>query len=859
MPTSLPSRPLALGAAIAVAAAALVTLPAVSLTPVPTAIADSPTCVTAIADVPNVHGQVYGPNGTQGFYGVDSEVGVYIAGNWNILNGAAEAEGTIVVGGDATFNSADYFNLGTVGLGSQVNAGAGTDMLTAGGSVAVGTTTTLEVGNHRGGNIRAGGTITPTVPTPKIALNGGTATSGATGVLTPSAAVPTYYQGLSTTLTALPADGTVTSDANTVTFTGTGSSRQVFTVPGSVLGTLASPKSIDFVGIAPNALVVVNVTGTTAAMSSWGYSMNGAPLAYAAAEPDRVFSGWTQSIAWNFPTATSVTLGINGQLPGSVLIPSAGSTLDLRTSINGRLYVNGNVNFGGAGTTGLEIHNYPLRSVCAIETGSFTITKALSDPDAVTLAGREYTGTYECVDSSGDVVAGDDWSLEDGETVTIEDLPVGSECSVIEDALTAAPDAGDATYSWAAPTYSSTGVTVTASAPVGITVSNVVLHDVGSISIQKTVNDADSVVDADRDFTGTWSCVDPAVAVPRPTVASGTWSTKAGSSDTIGGIPNGLSCSIAEDALSTGPSSSDATYSWAAPTYSPASGIVTTGGTVSFTVTNAVNHTVGSLSITKTLTDPDSVVTPGRLFSGSYECSTAGAVVASGTWSTSAGGAAYVVDNIPTPSTCAIAETSLGTAPSADSSYEWVTPTFSPAASVAISTGSTSDVVVANVVRRGLGDLEMIKILDDPFDVVEASRVYTGTWQCTFEALPYESGTWSTTAGAAPLTLATDLPVGTVCTLAEDAATLAAPPLAGFPQYIWRAPVISPATVSILDGVVHRFTVTNTVYDPIGEVSSLAHSGTDSWLPIVIGGGTAAAGILFLWISYRRRRVALRA
>ena len=209
MTLTLRTRALALSAAVATLAAALVSFPATPLAPASSAAADTPACVAPIADYPNVHGQIYGV--PWGFYGVDPEVGVYINGNWNVVAGASEAEGTIVVGGSANFNSADYFNLGTVGLGSQVNAGAFTDMLTTGSNIAVGTTTTLDVGNHRGGDIVAGGTITPALPSAKYELNGGTATAGAASPLAPYASVPLYYSGLSTTFAALPV-GTETVD-----------------------------------------------------------------------------------------------------------------------------------------------------------------------------------------------------------------------------------------------------------------------------------------------------------------------------------------------------------------------------------------------------------------------------------------------------------------------------------------------------------------------------------------------------------------------------------------------------------------------------------------------------------------------
>jgi hypothetical protein len=57
-------------------------------------------------------------------------------------------------------------------------------------------------------------------------------------------------------------------------------------------------------------------------------------------------------------------------------------------------------------------------------------------------------------------------------------------------------------------------------------------------------------------------------------------------------------------------------------------------------------------------------------------------------------------------------------------------------------------------------------------------------------------------------------------------------------------------TITIQDGVTGRFTVTNTVYDPIAQ---LAHNGTDSLLPLGIGGSLLGGGIVLALIGIRRR------
>lgn len=624
----MPSTSLRIAAILSVTAITGLTLAALPVGPNETAVADTPACIEGYADFPNLKGA---PR-----FGTDTEVGVYVNGTLSTGSGASEMEGTFVIGDDAVFNSGAYFNVGVVGAGSQVTPGPMTDMLITGGDVVVGAAPNfVEVGNLIGGNIVAGGTVTGGSPSPTASVNtnGGAITQNAVAPLASYSSIPTYYQGLSTTYDALTDTGAVTSDSGNVYFDGNGTdTRQVFTVAGSVLGAIGATKSMIFTNIPVDAVVIINVTGASAVVSANSFSFSatstpGATVNPTAPEPNRVFSHFTQSLLWNFTSATSVTLGDQDQLLGSILVPTASSSLQLYTSTNGRIYVNGSLTLGGGAQTGLEIHNYPFRESC------------------------------------------------------------------------------------------------------------VVTPTTGSIAVNKVLSDTDSVVDPDRLFTGTISCT---VGTPTPN----TWSIEAGQTATFSGIPTGSECTIAEDALTVAPSSTDSSYVWR----------------------------------------PSTFLTPNVITVGA---------------------------------------------------------------------GTTATVQVYNEVRRALGDLELVKVLDDPFNVVSLSRVYTGTFECAHLGATIESGTWSTTAGAAAISLATDLPAGAVCSVTEDALT--DPPLAGFPQYIWRAPVISPATITIADGVTSRFTVTNIVYDPIAE---LASTGTDAALPLWIGGGAMLAGLAIVLVGYRRRRSA---
>ena len=630
---ALPSRALALSAAIATLAAALVIIPASGGLPVPAASAATAICYNPIdTRYKNLSTAATQAEVVAG--ATETGVGVYVEGDFSALNGAQETEGQFIVGGEANYYTHTYSNIGVVGIGSQVSPVAGTDVLVAGGNINIGTSTlpatTVEVSHFSVGNIATAGSVIVGLGD-TLAFNGaGAASTGALAPLAPYAAFPALYNTMSTFYAAQTTTGGVTATLTDVTFAGDGTSAvQVFTVAnGAVFGTVAAPKKFSFTGIPTDAIIIVNITSATATVSTNQLvSINGTDADWAADyATDPTFSNLTQSLLWNFPTATAVTFGNGSQIPGSIDAPNADVTL--LASTNGRVYAGGDVQLGElAGTqVGLEMHNYAFRGYdCSTTDGSLTINKVLSDPD--------------------------------------------------------------------------------------------------------------SVVDTNRDYTGTVSCT---VGTPVPN----TWSLKAGGSTTFTGIPTGSVCTVTEDALTVAPSSTDSSYVWR----------------------------------------PSTFLTP----------------------------------NV-----------------------------------VTIGNGVTVTVQVFNQVRRAVGNLELVKVLDDPFTVVDLSRVYTGTFECihnTVDVTP-APGTWSTTAGAPAISLATNLPAGTVCTVAEDALTV--PPLVGSPQYIWRAPSYSPTTITIADGVTSRFTVTNTVYDPFAV---LAHSGTDAALPLWIGGGLLGGGLLVVLAGYARRR-----
>ncbi|MDL9979114.1 choice-of-anchor A family protein [Microbacterium candidum] len=308
----------------------------------------------------------------------DNGVAVYAGRDFTSGANAAEVEGLLVVGRNATIGrEAGVFNIGTAGVGSGVWPSAGSVMLAVGGNLAIGNpgTAHIDVGAGAtdggspattGGDVRVGGSTAPTYAGPgdvtPYFMNGGTLTEKQ-GV---AATAP--WAGWGDTLTALSADfgaraATGTAAAGsvlTLTSTNAAADPQVFTVSGA---TLAATSEVHFVGIPAGAQsVIVNVVG--AAPVAWAptYFSDDGVRADDFASP--LYGKLAQRTIWNFADATDVTLGGTSQILGSVLVPHVNPadpapTLTITASTNGRIMTNGSIVMDGVGN---ELHNYPFNT-----------------------------------------------------------------------------------------------------------------------------------------------------------------------------------------------------------------------------------------------------------------------------------------------------------------------------------------------------------------------------------------------------------------------------------------------------------------------------------------------------------------
>ena len=304
--------------------------------------------------------------------------------------------------------------------------------------------------------------------------------------------------------------------------------------------------------------------------------------------------------------------------------------------------------------------------------GSLTLGKSLSG-GPVGYSGP-FTIHYDCGGTStGDV------SVSAGDSTSVPGLPAGAVCTVTEPTLPSPPTG----YSFGSPSFTDSSgtpddgiVTIESGADVAVTTNNTLTRDTGTLTIAKTLSNPDGAP-VPSSFTIDYDC---------GTGFTGSRSVAAGGTATVSGIPTGNTCTVSEAALApiTG-------YTWAAPTYSPAS-IVISDTTSNFTLTvgNSITRDRGTLTIAKTLSNPDGAPVPSS-FTINYNCGTG----YTGSRSVAAGGTA-TVSGIPTGNTCSVTEAAL--APIAG--YAWAAPTYSPASIVISNSTSTFTLTVANSIRR---------------------------------------------------------------------------------------------------------------------------------------------------------------
>ncbi|MFE6964068.1 choice-of-anchor A family protein [Agromyces sp. NPDC057679] len=509
----------------------------------------------------------------------DSNVAVYVGGDYLATSSAAESEGLLLVRGNATFDktSGGVFNVGAVGAGSGIVPAGGGTMLAVGGDLVVGPTTNLHVGANitGGGAVKVGGTSTGTVDTNGAGIETGL---GQAAAMDPNADFQTVITDTSAEIAGYPVTGTGLVAGNQVQFVGTpGDDPQVFTLD---TGAISAITEISFTALPADVPIVINVTGTDDVAFSPNYFAIDGVRVDDLTSP--VFGNAASRILWNFTDTTSLLIGGTSQFMGSILAPTADA--EITASTNGRVHIGGDLTTRGAGN---EQHNYPWTgggSLGCQQVGGFSAAKDVTGPAAGDVpADTEFTLEYS-YELGGETITGQLTLLADGTVVDgPQDLPVGTVVDFDEIDLPVIPG-----VSWGTPAISPEQVTIGDDENTLVTVTNPTESGTlmaGGFSLAKSVGgDAAAAVPAETSFTVEYRYeLDGTTTTGRIAVlADGTVSQ--GPQD----LPTGTVVSFTEVDL---PEIDG--VEWGEPTFSPETVTISTDEDVLVTVTNTAGSPDG--------------------------------------------------------------------------------------------------------------------------------------------------------------------------------------------------------------------------------------------------------------------------
>ncbi|MDO4790980.1 MAG: DUF5979 domain-containing protein [Buchananella hordeovulneris] len=384
---------------------------------------------------------------------------------------------------------------------------------------------------------------------------------------------------------------------------------------------------------------------------------------------------------------------------------------------------------------------------------TFQVKKAVTGVPAAEVADKDFTFNWTCGQESGTLTAkGDGVAVAAG-----QQFPVGSSCSVTEDAASAAID----NYTLTAPAAQTVEI-VEGAAPAEITFTNTYARKMGSFEVKKAVAGIAAAKVADKDFTFNWTCGQE----------SGTLTAKGDGVAVAAGkqFPTGTECTVTENAATAGVLG----YTLTAPVAQTFT--VTEGAPKLVTVTNTYAQDKGGFTLEKKVSGTGADLAAGKQFKFNWTCLGVDGTESSGVVTVEVGKTATFSD-LPVGA-CGLQEieTAVDNADFTAVSTvdgEAVTTEF---IGVPIIKGKTTAVVVDNVYTAHVGSFQVKKTVSGgPASV--AAKDFTFNWTCGGE-----SGILTAKGDGVAVPVGKNFRVGTKCTVSEDATnasetgfTLAAP------------------------------------------------------------------------------------
>jgi hypothetical protein len=441
------------------------------------------------------------------------------------------------------------------------------------------------------------------------------------------------------------------------------------------------------------------------------------------------------------------------------------SFVDVKCLKNGVAVGTPNVVNGSVAITGIAVNDtVGCTFLNSRNVASLTIHKVLNAPAAAPVP-ASYSVNYDCgVGYTGSR------SVTTSLDATVTGIPTGNTCTVTE--VAPSPISG---YTWSTAGYTPVSQVMAAGGKT-ITVTNTLTADTGSLTITKTVSNLDDAV-VQSTFPVSYVC----------DALAGTTTVAVGSPRVISGIPTGTSCTVTEGDLTAVNG-----FTWADPTVTPVSVVMASGGKT-ITVANSISRDRGSLTITKTVSNPDDAVVQST-FPVSYVCD-----ALTGT-TTVAVGSPRVISGIPTGTSCTVTEGEL----TAVNGFTWGPPVITGSPTAGVVKGQTVNVTVANSITRDRGVLTIAKTVAN-VDGASVPSSFSVGYDC---GVGYTGSRSVTTSVDATVS---GIPTGNSCTVTESVLA----PIAGF---TWADPIFTPVSVVMASGG-KKITVANSITRDLGSLT----------------------------------------
>ena len=385
------------------------------------------------------------------------------------------------------------------------------------------------------------------------------------------------------------------------------------------------------------------------------------------------------------------------------------------------------------------------------QVGSFSVTKVVTaDPTIIDLnPDHEYSFNYVCTKDGAEVAKGE-LKVNGDNTVKSPDIPVGASCTVTEDEASARGAVDNAVLD----VKVSGPAVITENTTTPVTVTNKYTRATSSFTVKKKVEGLPDP--GAKEFSFLYKCV------YGEDIKADEIKVKGNGETTVEDVPAGSECTVTENVDAAKQDGYTLVVDNAEQKFDQG----TQPTTVLFT--NVYTKDTGSLSVTKSLKDPDGVAA-GKKFNFAYACEHKDpAQRKEGTFQLGAG-ESTTIDDIAAESTCTITEK--------DADVKGADLAISGLDSVVIVKGKTHDVIATNDYSAWRGSVELSKALAGSGKDLAAvkDKKFNVSYVCTLgtDKKEVKKGTVEVIAGT-PATI-DDVRYGATCEFAEDTANAEVP------------------------------------------------------------------------------------